>query len=251
MANKLRPYRILFLHHSTGEVILHAGETPSLLKRKLLGNRSFVSRWLDKYNKENKTNYVFENRYFPKSNLYGWSNYPYDYYNIWVKHAGDEPYKSEPTLEILTPKYDLIIFKHCYPVSDIAENSDQPNIDSETKTIDNYKLQYEALRLKMAEFPETKFLVWTGAARVETAITREQAERAKQFFDWVKSDWIANSTNIFIFDFYTQETEGLLYLKNENAQSPSNSHPGKLFARKAAELFCRRIVEVIEQNNWR
>ena len=36
---------------------------------------------------------------FPKASPYGWHNYPYDYYDIWVKHAGNEPYMEEPSME--------------------------------------------------------------------------------------------------------------------------------------------------------
>ncbi len=35
---------------------------------------------------------------FPKSKPYGWNNYPYDYYNIWVNNAGPKPFMKEPTL---------------------------------------------------------------------------------------------------------------------------------------------------------
>jgi hypothetical protein len=248
MATSSHPYRILFLHHSTGEVILRAGKMPSFFERKLFKNRSFVKKWFDDYNDANKTNYIFEDQYFPQSHPYGWNNYPYDYYNIWVKHAGNQPYKNEPTLEILTQKYNLIIFKHCYPVSDIEEDTNQPDIESPVKSIENYKLQYEALKQKMMEFPQTKFLVWTGAARVATAATKEQAERAKVFFRWVKNEWNTPASNIFIFDFYGLETENTLYLKEENARTPNNSHPGELFAEKTAPVFCRRIVDLIEQN---
>lgn len=248
MATPKQPYRILFLHHSTGEVILRAGKKPSLFERKLFKNRSFVKNWFNNYNQANNTNYIFEDQYFPKSDPYGWNNYPYDYYNIWVKHAGNKPYKEEHTLEILTQKYELIIFKHCYPVSDIEEDTNQPDIDSPVKSIENYKLQYEALKQKMMKFPQTKFLIWTGAARVASATTKEQAERARMFFGWVKNEWNTPGSNIFIFDFYSLETENTLYLKDANARAPNNSHPGKLFAEKTAPVFCRRIVEVIEQN---
>lgn len=248
MTNKRHPYYILFLHHSTGDVILHAGKMPSLFERKLLKHQSFVKDWFTNFNKANNTNYIFDDQYFPKSEPYGWNNYPYDYYNIWIKHAGNQYYKDEPTLEILTQKYNLIIFKHCYPVSDIEEGTNQPDIDSPVKCIENYKLQYEALKQKMKEFPQTKFLVWTGAARVASSTTKEQAERARIFFDWVKTDWNASGSNIFLFDFYSMETGDTLYLKEENARSPVNSHPGESFARRIAPVFCERIIEVIEQN---
>lgn len=242
-------YKILFLHHSTGEVIFNAGKSTSIISRKFFKNRSFVNQWFSKYNSSNNTNYKVEEQYFPKNEPYGWSNYPYDYYNIWVKNAGDQPYKNEPTLEILTKKYNLIVFKHCYPVFDMMEDSNQPDIDSPVKSLENYKLQYLALKQKMHEFPNTKFLIWTGAARVESNTTKEQATRAKAFFDWVRNEWDTPKDNIFLWDFYELETEGTLFLKNEYANDPSNSHPGKSFAQKAAPLFCQRITEVIEQNH--
>jgi len=242
-------YKILFLHHSTGEVIFNAGKSTSIISRKLFKNRSFVHQWFNDYNSSNNTNYKIEEQYFPKNEPYGWSNYPYDYYNIWVKNAGDQPYKDEPTLEILTKKYNLIVFKHCYPVFDMMEDSNQPDIDSPVKSLENYKLQYLALKQKMHEFPNTKFLIWTGAARVESNTTKEQATRAKAFFDWVRNEWDTPNDNIFLWDFYELETEGTLFLKNEYANDPSNSHPGKSFAQKAAPLFCQRITEVIEQNH--
>lgn len=241
-------YRILFLHHSTGEVIFNAGKTPSLIERKLFKSHSFVKQWFNDYNKSNHSNYTIEDQYFPKNQPYGWNNYPYDYYNIWVKNAGDQPYLDEPTLEILTRKYNLIIFKHCYPVGDIAADSNQPDINSPVKSLENYKLQYQALKQKMLGFPHTKFLAWTGAARVELATTKEQAERSKAFFDWVRNEWDSPGDNIFVWDFYGLETEGNLFLKTGNASAPDNSHPGAAFAQKAAPLFCQRIIEVIEQN---
>lgn len=243
-----KEYRILFLHHSTGNVIFNAGKTQSILSRKLFKNKSFVKQWFKNYNQSNNTNYKIEEQYFPKNKPYGWNNYPYDYYNIWVKHSGNQPYMNEPTLEILTQKYNLIIFKHCYPVGDIIEDSNHPDVNFSVKSLENYKMQYLALKQKMHEFPDTKFLVWTGAAKVESNTTKTQALSTKAFFDWVRNEWDAPDDNIFIWDFYELETEGTLYMKNENASNPSNSHPGKAFAEKVAPLFCKRIVEIIEQN---
>jgi len=241
-------YRILFLHHSTGEVIFNAGKSRSRISRKLFPKQSFVHQWFKDHNRINNTNYQIEEQYFPKNETYGWNNYPYDYYNIWVKNAGNEPFMNEPTLEILTKKYNLIILKHCYPVGDIMGDMNQPDINSSVKSLENYKLQYLALKQKMHEFPNTKFLIWTGAARVESNTTKEQATRTNAFFDWVRTEWDTPNDNIFLWDFYELETEGTLFLKNEYASNPSNSHPGKSFAQKVAPLFCQRIIEVIEQN---
>lgn len=246
--NKEISFKILFLHHSTGQIIYSGWKPDTKIFQKLYSRKPYVERWFENYNRQNKTNYLIEQQFFPKREPYGWNNYPYDYYNIWVKHTGEQPFKNEPTLEILTKQYNLIIFKHCFPVCTIIEDTGHPDIESPKKRIENYKLQYLALKEKMNEFPNTKFLIWTGAAQVENNIKEEDAQRAKDFFDWIKTEWNSQNKNIFIWDFYGLETEGQLYLKPEFAISPSNSHPNKEFAKKASIQFCKRIIEVIETN---
>jgi len=221
--------RIIFLHHSTGEVIWEGG----------------VPEWFDEYNSENDTDYQITAQDFPKDSPYGWENYPYDYWNIWVDHAGNSPYKSEPTLEILASDYNVIVFKHCFPVSDIEPDYGPGEVDSSEKTSANYKLQYDALKDKMHEFPETTFVVWTGAAQVAGATEADYAQRAQEFFNWVKNDWDEAGDNIYIWDFYELETEGGLYLANANAADPYDSHPSPSFATKVAPLFGQRLVDII------
>jgi hypothetical protein len=236
--------KIVFLHHSTGERIWNAG----------------VPQWFEKYNSQNDTAFEIEERIFPSRTPYGWNNYPYDYWNIWVDHTGNVPFMGEPTLEILAKQYDLIIFKHCFPVSNILPDTGTPDIRSQDKRLENYILQYEALKEKMREFPETEFLLWTGPPVVECTslryrigsflkrrdILREQAERARDFHDWIKNVWDEPGDNIHIWDYYSLSTEGELYLKSEYAESDSDSHPNRLFSERAAPELCRRIVDVLE-----
>lgn len=234
---------IIFLHHSTGRIILRGSSSRVLYK---LGVKGGVDKLISRYNKKNETNYRFTSRYFPKMEIYGWKNYPYDYYNIWVKNAGNEPYQDEPTLEILTKNYNVIIFKHCFPVSSVIESKGVPDLDSEDKTIDNYKLQYIALKEKLKQFPETKFILWTGAALIQGATNEQDASRAKEFFDWVVHEWDEKGDNIFIWDFRSLETEGGLYLQEKYSAGNNDSHPNKEFASFVAPLFSKRIIDVIE-----
>ena len=234
---------IAFLHHSTGQVVWQGNTSKIAFK---LFKKSDVTKWFSTFNKQNNTNYQIESFNFPKETPYGWKNYPYDYYNIWVKNAGSKEYMQEPTLEMLTKKYKVIIFKHCFPVSNIIADSGNPNVVSEEKRIENYKLQYIKLKEKMKSFPETKFIVWTGAALLKANTTEDNAIRAREFRDWVINVWDEPKDNIFIWDFFDLETESGLYLKPEFAAGQKNSHPNKTFAGKAAPLFCKRIVEVIE-----
>ncbi len=220
--------RVLLLHHSTGECVWNGG----------------VKAWFDAYNKANNTQYRITEQCFPKSDPYGWNNYPYDYWNIWVRHAGNKPYMTEPTLEMLTPRYDVVVFKHCFPVSSIKPDVSKADVASEEKRIENYKLQYAALKKKFHAFPKTKFILWTGAALVKAETGDAAARRAKAFFDWVRGTWDERGDNIYLWDFYELETEGKLYLKD--AYASGDSHPNEAFSKKVAPLLCQRIVDVIQ-----
>ena len=221
---------IIFLHHSTGGVIWQGGKASIIVRaaRKIntglgnaLGAKAKLLMLFDDYNKENNKNYLIKEMAFPKASPYGWHNYPYDYYDIWVKHAGNEPYMEEPTLEMLTKQYQVVVFKHCFPVSNILADKDSADINSDYKSLANYKLQYMALRNKLHEFPDTKFILWTGAAQVKSALSEDAAKRAREFFTWVTDEWDLPGDNIHLWDFYGLETEGGLYLKDKYASSPA------------------------------
>ncbi len=248
---------IIYLHHSTGGVIWQ-GTKASIVTRAarkfspklagLVGKKALIPSLFDKYNKENNKNYLIKEMAFPKASPYGWHNYPWDYYNIWVKNAGNEPFMEEPTLEMLTKQNQVIIFKHCFPVSNIKADKDTADINSDYKSLANYKLQYAALKEKLYEFPDTKFILFTGAALVKSAVKEDEAKRAQEFFRWVTSEWDLPGDNIHIWDLYSLETEGGLYFKEEYASSPGNSHPNGEFAAKAAKLLFNRIIDVIERD---
>jgi len=222
--------RVLYLHHSTGECVWKGG----------------VPEALAAYNKTKGTSYSIEAQDFPKKKPYGWANYPYDYWNIWVKHAGNEPHMEEPTLEILTRNWDVIVFKHCFPVSSVQPDTGKPDIESPRKSLENYKLQYNALKEKMRTFPNARFIVWTGALLSAADTDKETAERARGFYDWVRDAWDEKGDNVFVWDFATLEGDGGLFLRKEYEEEPGDSHPGPEFCRKTAAFFVRRLVDVIE-----
>lgn len=236
--------RILFLHHSTGKNIWLGGTNRYLNK---VIEKSDVQNYFRSHNKKYGTNYIINEQVFPKKYPYGWKNYPFDYYNIWVRNAGESPYQEEPTLEILTKNYDVIIFKHCYPVSKILPDTGHPDIVSEEKRLENYKLQYIALKKKLHEFPDTKFIVWTPAVHVKSQINEDEAKRTHIFYKWIIEEWKEENDNIFVWDFYKYETEGGLYLKDEFSAAPGNSHPSVNFSSRVSPLFSRFIIDVVER----
>lgn len=238
--------RIAFLHHSTGQNIW-VGNTSKIAYK--LFRKGDVEKWFAQYNRQYKTNYQIDSIFFPKATPYGWKNYPFDYYNIWVKNAGVKEFNQEPTLEILTRTYKIIIFKHCFPGSNILPDTGMPDVNSEEKKLENYKLQYLKLKEKLASFPDTKFIVWTGAALTKDNTSEDSAKRAQNFRNWVIHEWDRPDDNIFIWDFFDLETEGGLYIKPEYAMNPGNSHPNRYFSAKAAPQFCEKIIEVLEDRD--
>lgn len=238
--------KVIFLHHSTGHSIW-VGKTNKYLYK--LTHKGDVVKYLSKHNRKNNTDYSITELIFPKKVPYGWKNYPYDYYNIWVKNAGNNYYMEEPTLEILTKEYDVIIFKHCFPVSRIQEDLGTPDIDSDERRIENYKLQYNALKKKMHEFPSTKFIVWTPPVCTRNQINEEEARRTSRFYKWIIEEWNEKGDNIYLWDFYKYETEGGLYLNDKNAWDPDNSHPSKDFSARTSPLFSKFIIDVIENGH--
>jgi len=223
------PVRIIYLHHSTGANIWYGG----------------VPEFITAYNDSRSTDYQVSERAYPNS-PYPWANYPYDYWKLWVDTTGTIGYQEQDTLDILAADYDVIVFKHCFPVSDIVADSDTPDISSNTQSLQNYKLQYAALKERLHQFPAKKFIVWTGAALTELTTTPENAERARQFFEWVRNSWDEKKDNIFVWDLWTLETGGGLYLLPEYAASSVDPHPNGTLSLLAAPLIGQRIVDVIE-----
>ncbi|MCU4173893.1 hypothetical protein [Carboxylicivirga sp. N1Y90] len=248
---------IIFLHHSTGNNIWNGTKRTFFIKAITRVSKKLAQKltkdpqlpiFMNNYNSENNTNYKITEQAFPKRAPYGWNNYPYDYYNIWVKNAGSEPFMEEPTLEILAKEYQVIIFKHCYPASNIKADLDSADINSPEKTLANYKLQYNALKEKMHQFPDTKFVLFTGAVQVKYYLSEEEALRAKQFHNWIINEWSEADDNIFLWDLYALQTEGGLYFKDDYALTPHNSHPGGNFSIKTSKLFFNRTIDIIENN---
>ncbi len=218
--------RIAFLHHSTGGVIWDGG----------------VPGWFAGYNATEGAGYEIVELPYPTT-PYPWDNYPYDYWNIWVNHAGPLAYNGQATLEMLTPQYDVVVFKHCFPVCNIEPDIGVPDPASSAMRTEVYKAQYEALKTKLRSFPANRFVLWTGAAKLESEIGPDMAQRAHDFFAWVVGEWDEPGDNIYVWDFYQLETEGTLYLRPENGST--DSHPNATFAAAVAPLFCQRVVDVI------
>lgn len=219
--------KILYIHHSTGKRIWQGG----------------LPEWVADQNREAGTNLHIVERSYPDK-PYPWSNDPHDYWRLWVEHSGDDAFRKQPTLEQIAPAYDLIVWKHCYIGSEMEALKGEPKVSSKNKSLENYKLQYEALKTKMREFPDTKFLVWTLPPHVAANTDPEQARRADEFAGWVKTSWDEPGDNIYLWDFRSLAAEKGV-LPPHHASGEKDSHPNEALSKKAAPLLGQRIVDVL------
>jgi hypothetical protein len=235
---------VIFLHHSTGGNLFTEGN---------------VADWFANYNSTNGTNYQITDREFPGA-PYPWENYPYDYWNLWVNNQCSSTNLNIQCLGNLVQNYDVVIFKHCFPGAEILAPNGSPSVSSPIKTLANYQLQYRALRTLMDQYPQKKFIIWTLVPLHRLATTSEQAARAKQFVDWVKTSWLTEDgqahSNIHIFDFFGLAAElnptpvngqvNCLKYIYEGSHSSSDSHPNTLANQTIGPVFAQFIVNTIK-----
>jgi len=230
--------QIVFLHHSTGAGVYGKGG---------------VAQWINEYNSSHGTHITITERSYPNK-PYPWKNYPYDYWNLWINGQCS----SQPGVECLSSlakKYDIIIFKHCFPGAAIRADG-KTAISSDVKTLTNYKAQYRALRNLMDGYKATQFVFWTLAPLHRNATNPADAARAKQFVDWVTRDFLAEDgkshPNIHIFDFWSIVAEGstssgqgqvnTLKYAYEKDHNGKDSHPNDAANRAAGQQFAKFIV---------
>ncbi|HMK55572.1 MAG TPA: hypothetical protein VK448_02915 [Dissulfurispiraceae bacterium] len=233
--------KILFLHHSTGWGVYSGGNVPG---------------WFASYNAAHGTSYVITERSYPDS-PYPWANYPYDYWNLWVHGACSSSNPNIECMNTLVAAHDVIIYKHCFPGADVLADSGSPDVGSDRKSLENYKLQYRALRNLMDSYPRKLFIVWTLAPLHRLATSSDNAARAKQFVDWVKTQFLTEDgrrhPNIYIFDFWglVAGTDNFLKYEYEGSHTGSDSHPNAAANTYAGPIFGQRIVDSIYDFNAR
>lgn len=216
--------RIHFLHHSTG--------------RNLIDGAGGIYGMFDAYNQMYGTDYRFSDEWSIPSE----ENFPYDYYR--------ETFSLQ-NLQEYARKYHIVIWKHCYPGSGILEDTGNASLDSSRKSIENYTLQYRALRDRFDSFPDTQFMAWTLPPLHRMASTAEMARRATDFSAWITTEFPTESgahPNLWCFDFRDHVTGEDNFLREdyERLHDDSDSHPNDLANDTVCPLFFKSIIDCIE-----
>jgi hypothetical protein len=160
---------------------------------------------------------------------------------------------------------EIIMFKSCFPNSDLSGSPDDSPTPGEDFTVGNAKYVYNEILKYFATRPDKLFVVITAPPLSDP----NNAANARGFNEWLVNDWLAENNyplnNVAVFDFYTILTgpdhhhryvDGKIehvYKKGANTgyypSGGGDDHPSRKGNLKATEEFLPMLN--IFYNRWR
>ena len=239
------PVKLVFIHHSVGENWLT--DDNGALGRTLGENNYFVSDTYYGWGPDgigDRTDIVDWPEWFtgPRSDIYLRALYQessddaagWDYYNRPMEDPGGEN--------------EIVIFKSCFPNSDLGGNPDDPPGDGPDMTVGGAKFVYNQILGYFRDHPEKLFIAVTPPPE----ISDEHAAQAESFSTWLTTRWLNgySGTNVGVFDLHavlsspdnhhTAEGDTLVYETghgNTLAYPTEDAHPSVIGNRKATAEF--------------
>jgi hypothetical protein len=224
---------ILFLHQSTGNNLIEQGGVRELF------TAAGYDFWDHSYNNpglrnpEGKyTGYAYN---VPRNNTA-----PDGFADIFSQRVFEKPVN---TLSALM-QHEVIIFKSCFaPANHITSD----------RQLQQYKDWYRGMRGVMDQHPEKLFVVVTPPPLNPSETNADEAARARQFANWLKSEaFLGGRANITTFDFYA-------LLAEEDPASPevnmlrkdyrwgADSHPIRVANEALGPVFVDFVMDAVEQ----
>jgi hypothetical protein len=237
--------KLIFIHHSTGENWLADG----------YGNLGLV---------------LGQNNYFVSDTNYGWGPDAIgDRTDIpnwleWFRGSESDRYLSAlyaesgqnsaytRTLEDPGGENEIVVFKSCFPNSNLEGSPEDPASPGEGLTVGNAKYVYNELLKYFVTRPDKLFVVITAPPVQDSTFARN----ARAFNTWLVEDWLAENEypypNVAVFDFYNVLTspdnhhrflDGKIeYLINQGRDtsfypSDGDDHPNPVGSQKATTEF--------------
>ena len=185
--------KLIFIHHSCGENWL--ADNNGRLARELQKNNYFVS----------DTNYGWgPDAIGDRTDIENWSQWfsgpdSRRYLAaLFQENERHSPY--ERTLIDPSGENRIIMFKSCFPNSNLAGNPDDPPQRSQGLTVANAKAVYNELLPYFSTRPDKLFIAVTAPPLQDGA----QARNARAFNQWLVRDWLREypGNNVAVFDFY-------------------------------------------------
>jgi len=241
-----RTMRLIFIHHSSGENWLtddHGG-----LGRALGKDNYFVSDTNYGWGPDaigDRTDIVNWPEWFrgPDSDSYLEALYAENGQNSYYTRDLDDPGGDN----------EIVMFKSCFPNSNLEGNPDDPPAPGDGLTVANAKYIYNDLLQYFAARPDKLFVVVTAPPVQDETY----AANARAFNTWLVRDWLAENgyteRNVAVFDFYNVLTaednhhryhDGVIeYVTDTGGDTsfypsdPGDDHPAPSGNRKATREF--------------
>ncbi|MBN1573910.1 MAG: hypothetical protein JW984_12000 [Deltaproteobacteria bacterium] len=221
------PVKIIFLHHSCGQGLINGGNVREGLTAK--GYQFYDHGYNEEGLRDAKGSYTGRNFNVPGDNTD-----PDGYAAIFTQKLTSPP---KNTFSHLI-QYDVILFKSCFPVSNI-ESDEQLN---------QYKSYYRTIINRMDQYPNKTFIIVTQPPLVPNETSPAAARRARAFTSWLKSDGFLNGRkNVFVFDFFDLLAGGDNMLKPGYRVGNHDSHPNDRANREIGPKFVSFIESVIKK----
>jgi hypothetical protein len=249
--------KLIFIHHSTGENWLK--NDYGNLGLKLGENNYFVS----------DTNYGWgPNHIGDRTDIPDWMEWfrsPTTTNNMNALFA-ESGQNSSYTRTLSNPggQNTIIMFKSCFPNSNLEGNPDDPPDPTPGLTVGHAKYVYNELLKYFRSHPDKLFVVITAPP----VTSPTYAANARAFNNWLYNDWLAANSypfsNVAVFDFYnvltdlnahhrynttTQSIEHIVKSKNTLYYPSGDDHPSKVGSQKATTEFIPLLN--IFYNRWK
>lgn len=225
-AQDSEPVQIIFMHHSTGLGVLEEGGV-----RQALTDLGY-DFWDHGYNEEGLVNaagdYLGINWDVPGDNTD-----PDGWYETFQQPVTDPPANTFSHML----QYDVIIFKSCFPTSDIYDED----------MLAAYQHYYLTIRDVIDQHPDKLFIPWTPPPLVPNSTTAENAVRARRWADYLTSpEYLDGHPNIAVFDFFTlmADEQGFLS-KAYRPDDEWDSHPNTQANQMAGPVFVAFVDQAV------
>lgn len=218
--------RIIFLHHSCGHNLIEQGDVRQGLAS--LGYEFYDHGYNDDGLRLADGSYSGMNFDVPGDNTD-----PDGFAEIFAQPLHDPP---DNTFSYLM-QYDVIIFKSCYPTSNIAS----------AEQLADYQEYYRLIRSRMDQHPEKTFIIVTQPPEVPGNSDLDAASRARDFVNWLQSgEYLDGYANIFVFDFFGLLADDDNFLRREYRLDDYDGHPNQRANQEIGPVFVDFIDQVIQ-----
>ena len=259
------PVKLIFIHHSTGGHWLadeNSDQPYGGLGMALMNNNYFVSATNYGWGPDSvgdRTDIPNWPEWFTGPNssvalnaLYSAAGQNFEGFGNWSRMPADPGGENE-----------VIIFKSCFPNSDLFGHPDDPPSASpnDEYTVSNAKAVYNDILAYFQTRPDKLFIVITAPPqneneyREDIQTSAQRAANARAFCNWLVNDWLAGypHDNVDVFDYYNVLTGAdnhhrwqngsIQHLRNVNSNFSAypvdayNSHPNTAGQQKATSEF--------------